>query len=114
MAPRFGFGEIGEARFARGALDAVGLGLSLHRLRPGARQAFGHLHHRDEEIYVVLDGSGAVAVDDEIRPVRRLDAVRVAPGAVRAFEAGPEGLAILAMGMHHAGDAEIRPGFWPS
>jgi hypothetical protein len=49
-----------------------------------------------------------------VREVRRLDAIRVAPGSTRAFEAGPEGLEILATGAHHAGDAQIEPGFWPS
>ncbi len=50
MAQRFGFGETGEARFARGPLGAAGVGISLQRLRPGARQSFGHLHVRDEEV----------------------------------------------------------------
>jgi quinol monooxygenase YgiN/quercetin dioxygenase-like cupin family protein len=113
MAPQFGLGETGEARFARGALGAAGTGLSLQRLRPGARQSFGHQHVRDEEIYVILQGSGRVAVEDELRDVHRLDAIRVAPGSVRAFEAGPEGLEVLAMGTHHAGDAQMLPGFWP-
>jgi quinol monooxygenase YgiN/mannose-6-phosphate isomerase-like protein (cupin superfamily) len=113
MAKRFGYGETGEARFARTAVGAVGIGVSLQRLRPGARQSFGHLHHRDEELYVVLAGAGRVALDEEIRDVRALDAIRVAPGSTRAFEAGPEGLEFLAMGTHHAGDAQMRPEFWP-
>jgi quinol monooxygenase YgiN/quercetin dioxygenase-like cupin family protein len=113
MAPRFGFGETGEARFARTDLGANATGLSLQRLRPGARQGFGHVHQRDEEVYVILSGSGRVAVDDEVREVKRLDAIRVAPGSTRAFEAGPDGLEFLATGTHHAGDAEMRPGFWP-
>jgi quinol monooxygenase YgiN/mannose-6-phosphate isomerase-like protein (cupin superfamily) len=113
MAPRFGHEETGEARFARGPLGAVGVGVSLQRLRPGVRQPFGHRHHRDEEVYVILAGSGRVAVDDEVREVGRHDVIRVAPGSSRAFEAGPEGLDILAMGTHHAGDAEMQPGFWP-
>ncbi len=113
MAPKFGFGEMGEARFARTALGAVGIGLSLQRLRPHARQAFGHRHALDEEAYVVLSGSGRVAVDDEIHELRSMDAIRLGPGAVRAFEAGPDGLELLATGTHRAGDAEIIPGFWP-
>jgi quinol monooxygenase YgiN/mannose-6-phosphate isomerase-like protein (cupin superfamily) len=113
MAPKFGLGDVGEARFARAALGAVGIGLSLQRLRPGVRQSFGHLHHLDEEVYVVLAGSGRVAVDDQIRNVRRLDAIRVAPGSTRAFEAGPNGLDLLVMGTHRPGDAQLRPGFWP-
>jgi quinol monooxygenase YgiN len=114
MAPKFGFGETGEARFARSPLGAVGLGVSLQRLRPCVRQAFGHRHHRDEEIYLVLSGSGQVAVDDQIRGIRRLDAIRVAPASVRAFQAGPEGLELLAMGTHHTGDPEMAPGYWPT
>lgn len=113
MAAKSGFGEMGEARFARGALGAVGIGLSLQRLRPGKRQGFGHSHHVDEEVYVVLEGSGRVAVDAEVRDIGRLDAIRVAPGSTRAFEAGPDGLEVLAMGSHHAGDPEMVPGWWP-
>jgi quinol monooxygenase YgiN/quercetin dioxygenase-like cupin family protein len=112
-AAKFGFGETGEARFARAPLGAVGVGVSLLRLNPGARQAFGHSHRRDEEIYVVLSGAGQVAVDDQVRDIRRLDAIRVAPASVRAFQAGPDGLELLAMGTHHAGDPQMEPGFWP-
>jgi mannose-6-phosphate isomerase-like protein (cupin superfamily) len=68
----------------------------------------------DEEVYVILEGSGRVAVDDQVKDVRLLDAIRVAPGSARAFEAGPEGLAFLAIGSHHSGDAQVLPGFWPS
>jgi uncharacterized cupin superfamily protein len=112
-APKFGFGEMGEARFARTALGALSTGLSLQRLRPRARQAFGHQHQLDEEIYVVLGGSGKVAIDDEVRAIRRFDAIRVAPGSKRAFEAGRDGLELLATGMHHPDDAKVLPGFWP-
>ena len=58
QAPKFGYGEIGEARFARGALGAEKTGVSLQRLRPGVRQAFAHRHREAEEVYVVLSGSG--------------------------------------------------------
>jgi quinol monooxygenase YgiN/mannose-6-phosphate isomerase-like protein (cupin superfamily) len=113
-AAQSGFGDMGEARFARDDLAAVATGLSLQRLRPGVRQAFGHRHHRDEEIYVVVSGSGRIAVDETVSDIRRFDAIRVAPGSTRAFEAGPEGLDLLAFGLHHAGDAELEPGYWPA
>ena len=113
MAAGSGFGEMGEARFARTQLEAVSLGLSLQRLRPDVRQAFGHTHGRDEEFYVIIRGSGRVAIDDQVQAVKPLDAILVAPGSVRAFEAGPDGLDFLAVGGHHAGDAEMRPGYWP-
>src|SRR5690349_5067922 len=44
MAPRFGFGEHGEARFPSRALGTLTTGVSHQRLRPGVRQAFGHRH----------------------------------------------------------------------
>jgi quinol monooxygenase YgiN/mannose-6-phosphate isomerase-like protein (cupin superfamily) len=114
MAPKFGLGETGESRFARIPLGAEQTGISLQRLRPGVRQAFGHRHLVDEETYVVIGGSGRVALGDEISDVRRLDAIRVAPGTRRAFEAGTDGLELLAFGTHHAGDAEMLPGWWPA
>jgi quinol monooxygenase YgiN/quercetin dioxygenase-like cupin family protein len=113
MAPKFGFGETGEARFARTALGSVTTGLSLQRLAPGARQSFGHEHGVDEEIYVVIDGSGRVAIDDAVYPVRKLDAIRVSPGSTRAFEAGADGLDFLATGSHRPGDAKMQMGYWP-
>ncbi len=114
LAPRAGAQELGEARFARQPLGAVGIGVSLQRLRPGKRSPFAHRHGMDEEVYVVLQGSGQVAIDDQVREIGRLDTIRVAPGSLRSFEAGPEGLEFLAVGSHHAGDAEMAPGFWPA
>ena len=44
---------------------------------------------------------------------RKLDAVRVAPGVMRSFEAGSDGDAsMLAFGAHHEGDGEIVQGWW--
>lgn len=113
QAPRFGFGHIGEARFAGRALEATRTGISHQRLRPNARQAFGHHHHHAEEIYVVLVGSGRVKVDEEIQELHAHDAIRIAPESLRAFEAGPDGLELLVAGPWHPGDGEIARDFWP-
>jgi quinol monooxygenase YgiN/mannose-6-phosphate isomerase-like protein (cupin superfamily) len=114
MAPRFGFGDQGEARFANRPLGAVSTGLSHQRVRPDVRQAFGHRHQHAEEVFVVLAGGGKVKIDDEIRDVGPLDAIRIAPGSSRAFEAGPDGLEFVVFGPHHTGDAVIDSNFWPS
>jgi mannose-6-phosphate isomerase-like protein (cupin superfamily) len=112
-APKFGFSESQEARFPWRELKAQSTGLAFHRVKPGKRQAFAHRHHDAEEIYVILSGSGRVKLDDEVRELRPLDAIRVAPEVARAFEAGPEGLELLAFGPRHEGDGEvIREGFW--
>jgi quinol monooxygenase YgiN len=112
MAARHGLGAIGEARFANTALDTRATGISLQSLRPGMRQAFGHRHHAAEEVYVVLGGGGRVCLDDEVVEVTAGDAIRVAPPVARAFEAGPDGLEVLACGPRHAGDAETLMGWW--
>ena len=88
-------------------------GLSYHRVKPGKRQGFGHRHEKAEEVYVVISGSGRVKLDDEILELADRDAVRVPAGVIRAFEAGDEGLEILAFGAHHGDDrGELIQGWW--
>lgn len=112
-AVKHGFSETQIARFAGRELGCESIGLALEGVKPGCRQAFGHRHEQDEEVYVILGGSGRMRLGDEEIEVGELDAIRVAPGVMRAFEAGEEGLQILAFGTHHEGDGEIDPGFWP-
>lgn len=111
-APEFGIDEIQEARFATGDLDAENTGIGHIRLKPGKRSPFGHKHDRAEEVYVVLGGSGRMKLDDEIIELGPRDAIRVAPAVTRAFEAGPDGLELLAVGARHDSDGEIFPGWW--
>jgi mannose-6-phosphate isomerase-like protein (cupin superfamily) len=111
MAAAQGFGEVMEARFAHGDLDAERTGVSLHRVKPGKRQAFAHRHKEMEEIYVVVSGSGRVKLDDQIEEVGPLDAIRIGPSVTRALEAGDEGLEILAFSPRAKGDAEIVEDF---
>ncbi|HTP18880.1 MAG TPA: cupin domain-containing protein [Solirubrobacteraceae bacterium] len=114
VARRFGFGEQGEARFANRPLGTVRTGVSHQRLRPGARQAFGHRHQHAEEVFVVLAGSGRIKIGDELVEVRPLDAIRIAPDSPRAFEAGADGLEFVVFGPHHTGDAVMDADFWPA
>jgi mannose-6-phosphate isomerase-like protein (cupin superfamily) len=112
-AVKFGFDAIQEARFAKDDLDAESTGVSLHCLKAGKRQPFAHKHDEAEEIYVVLAGSGRAKLDDQIIDIGPLDALRVAPGVIRAFEAGPENdLELLAVGPRHDGDGEVIQGWW--
>ena len=111
-APKFGFAGIQEARFASDDLDAADTGISYHRVMPGKRQAFAHRHDAAEEVYVVLAGTGRMKLDDEIIDVKPLDAIRVAPGITRQFEAGPERLEFLVVGARRPGDGEIFQDWW--
>ena len=40
------------------------------------------------------------------------DAIRFAPGTARAFEGGPEGMELLAIGFGESGDSEMLEDFW--
>jgi mannose-6-phosphate isomerase-like protein (cupin superfamily) len=114
QAPKFGLSEVQEARFPREDLETQTIGLAFHVVRPDCRQAFAHRHEHAEEIYLVLAGSGRVKLDDDLVDVGPMDAIRVAPHVARGFEAGPEGLELLAFGPRHAGDGESLPNesFW--
>jgi len=112
-APGFGLAPDLEAHFARKPLGAERIGVSLQKLAPGARQAFGHRHEEDEEVYVVVKGSGRVKVDNDIVVLGEWDAIRVAPETMRCFEAGDDGIEYLAFGMHTDGDSgEVVQGWW--
>jgi uncharacterized cupin superfamily protein len=111
-AKKFGFDEFMESRFAREDLDAERTGLSYHRIKPGQRQAFGHHHTEDEEICVIVRGTGLIKLDDEIVEVEELDAIRIAPEVVRALQAGDDGLDFLVFGTHTEDDAALDPDWW--
>ena len=64
-ATRFGLSPSLEARFARRELGSSSLGVSRETLAPGFRVPFGHRHRDQEEIYVVLRGSGRIKIDDD-------------------------------------------------
>jgi mannose-6-phosphate isomerase-like protein (cupin superfamily) len=113
QAPKFGMPEELDARFARTPLGGETLGLSKFKLDPGFRIPFGHRHSGQEEVYVVVRGSGRVKVDDEIVELREWDAIRFDKDAMRNVEAGPEGIEYLAFSAgDDPADAEMTPGWW--
>jgi mannose-6-phosphate isomerase-like protein (cupin superfamily) len=103
-----------QARFARKHIDSTDLGVTYIRYDPGVRSPIGHSHREQEEVYVVVSGSGRVKLDDEIVEVRAWDVVRVAPPTVRGFEGGPEGIELIAIGSTRpeGGDGVPAPEGW--
>lgn len=107
-------GEGREIRFSRKYLDSAELGVTYQRFDPGYTSTDGHSHEVQEEAYVVVEGSGAVKLDDERIDLRPWDVVRVAPSVVRGFDAGPEGLVLIAVGgsKPEGGDGVKVEGRW--
>lgn len=113
QAAEYGFGEFQESRFANEDLQLTQTGFSHHRIRPGQRQPFGHSHADSEEVYVVIGGSGRAMIGTDLVDLKKYDAVRVAPNLTRAFEAGDDGLELLAFGQHLDEDkGEVFNGWW--
>ena len=114
QAPNFGLSPHLEARMARVPLELENFGLSYQRLAPDFRVPFGHTHNVQEEAYIVVGGSGRAKLEDEVVDLRQWDVVRVAPEVARAFEGGPDGLELIAIGTDRpeGGDAEMLEGFW--
>ncbi len=104
-----------EGRFGRKHLDSRDLGVSLFRYAPKLRSGAAHSHREQEEAYVVVSGSGRVLLDDTVREIRQWDVVRVAPEVVRAFEAGEDGLELVAVGgpKPEEGDGVMGSANWP-
>ncbi|MFN8112401.1 MAG: cupin domain-containing protein [Solirubrobacterales bacterium] len=93
-----------EFRLATKPLELAESGLSFQRIPPGYRFPYGHTHERQEEVFVVVGGSGRMKLDDEIVELRKWDAVRVQTGTWRGYEAGPDGLELLVIGAPNLGD----------
>ena len=104
-----------EVRFGRKHLDSRDIGVSHVRYQPSVRAEFAHSHREQEEAYVVVAGSGRMLLDDEVLELRQWDVIRVAPEVVRAFEAGPDGLELIAVGGPKAEGGDGVPGTasWP-
>src|SRR4051794_16341234 len=104
MQPRTAFTHLdldaGE-RFVslRRALGLSAFGLNLLLLEPGQRGRV-HAHRRQEEVYLVLDGTLTLELDGgQERRLERGDAARVGPDVRRRLtNRGPGRLALLAIG----------------
>jgi len=104
-----------EGRFGRRHLDSRDLGVSLFRYAANLRSPMAHSHREQEEAYVVVAGSGRALLDGEVQDLRMWDVLRVAPQVVRSFEAGPEGLELIAIGVPKPedGDGVMGQADWP-
>jgi quercetin dioxygenase-like cupin family protein len=96
-----------EFRAATKPLELEKGALTYQRVPPGARFPYGHSHETQEEVYVVVQGSGRM----------QWDAVRVPPGTWRGYEAGPDGLEMLITGAPNLGedaraDVDGLRGWW--
>jgi mannose-6-phosphate isomerase-like protein (cupin superfamily) len=114
QAPNFGLSPNLESRMARVALEMENAGLSYIRIAPGFRIPFGHKHKNQEEVYVLVNGSARIKIEDEVRDLKQWDAVRLHKDTTRGFEAGDDGAEFIVVGAPNTGpgDAEVTQDWW--
>ncbi len=94
-----GAGPGGVFHFVRRQLGVEAFGINWVELPPDTE---GHEHDESasgqEEVNIVVHGSGVYRVDGEDVPVREGDFLRFDPETTRCPVAGPDGLTLLAVG----------------
>jgi len=94
-----GSGPGGMVRFVRRELGVEALGINWFELPPNAE---GHEHNeqesQQEEVNVVIKGSGIWRIDGEEVPVREGTFLRFDPETTRVPIAGPDGMTMIAVG----------------
>ena len=68
-------------------LDLSGAEISINNLPAGVGVPFVHAHKQNEEIYIILSGSGLVYIDGEEFEVQKGDVLKLEPNAKRCVKA---------------------------
>jgi mannose-6-phosphate isomerase-like protein (cupin superfamily) len=94
-----GEGPSGNVRFVRRRLGVGAFGINWFELPPNA-EGFEHNEQesRQEEVNVIIEGSGVYRVEGEEIPVERGSVLRFDPETTRVPVAGPDGLTMVAVG----------------
>ena len=90
----------GVMRRARAELGVTAFGMQIEELPPNFDRYPEHDHSKDgqEEVYVVLRGSGEIDLEGERIALDPETIVQVSPGTSRRIFPGPDGMRILALG----------------
>lgn len=94
----FDFDTLPALTSPRRQLELQSVALGLIHLPPETGYTFTHRHLEQEEVYIVLEGSGELLVNGELVSLGRGDLVRVSPPESRALKAGPKGLLAICAG----------------
>lgn len=91
----------GAFKRVRAELGVVGFGIQIIDLPPDSGELYpehDHLHDGQEEVYVVLRGSGEIELPSGRVPIDPETVVGVGPSIRRRIRSGPDGIRILAVG----------------
>jgi mannose-6-phosphate isomerase-like protein (cupin superfamily) len=77
--------EIKGKVFVKEPTNATGAEISFTTFPPKSEWGYFHIHHKNEETYIILKGSGYYQVDDDCFPIKAGSIIRVAPKGVRSL-----------------------------
>jgi len=91
---------LGAYKRARAELGVESFGLQIIDMPPNYENYPEHDHSEDgqEEVYVVLRGSGEIEIEGERSPLDPDHIARVGPGVKRKVWPGPDGVRLLIIG----------------
>jgi oxalate decarboxylase/phosphoglucose isomerase-like protein (cupin superfamily) len=105
-----------DMRIMRGALGCEHVGVSYIRYGAHWRLTLGHRHPGGgEEIYVLVEGSARIKVENEIHEMKAPSAIRVHGDSFRAIraEGGAPAVFVVAGTIDDPEATEFAPDFWP-
>jgi uncharacterized cupin superfamily protein len=111
-ASQFGRSRVTAVRRDLGeAAGSTNTGIQHIEVAPGKESSPRHCHSLEEELFVVLDGKGALVLGEGETPVRPGHVVARPPGTgiAHMFRAGRPGLTLLAYGTREPGDLCYYP-----
>jgi uncharacterized cupin superfamily protein len=79
-APLYDGGQSAGVIGPRQGLDGRKIGCAVDILPPGKRSCPYHFHYAQEEMFIVLEGSGTLRVAGEMVPIKRGDVISIPPG----------------------------------
>lgn len=91
----------GAFKRVRAELGVLAFGIQVIDLPPDSGELYpdhDHLHDGQEEVYLVLAGSGEIELPDDTVRIDQNTVVRVGPSTRRRIRSGPEGIRVLAVG----------------
>ena len=95
-----GLGKVPGKLFLKEQMGLTSCEISINALPPGEGMPFHHTHKQNEEIYIFINGTGQVQIDDEVLDVKEGSIVKIAPNGVRTWRNnGTEMLVYLVLQM---------------
>jgi uncharacterized cupin superfamily protein len=77
--------DVKDKEFMSRPMGCKGVGFSFVRYKPGEGATYVHRHEVQEEVFITLQGTGTIILDDERISMPEGTIVRVGPGVYRAL-----------------------------